>query len=96
MDTDGSRYCLKEQSYNNFVKEVLLWKEWGHTSGEISALLVRIYKEQSGGGALAAIDRKQRRKSLKITLTRLRDDEVGFEEMRQLAVSTLSEFERVL
>ncbi len=88
--------ALREQAYTNFIQEVLFWADLGYTTGEISELLVRIYKEQSGGGALAAKDRKQRRVELKATLTRLKDDKDESEELHQLAQSTLSEVKRVL
>ena len=87
--------ALKEQAYSSFIKEILFWKELGYTSDEISALLVRIYKEQSGGGALAAEDRKQRRKGLKTTLTRLKDDKAKSDGLHQLAGAALLELKRV-
>lgn len=88
--------ALREQAYTNFVQEILYWTELGYTTGEISALLVRVYKEQSGGGALAAEDRKQRRVELKATLTRLNGDKAESEELHHLAQSTLSEFRRIV
>ena len=87
--------ALREQAYTNFVKELLLWKGLGYTLGEISELLVRIYKEQSGGGRLVAKDRKQRRERLKATLGRLKDDEAESEELHQLAESILLALKRV-
>lgn len=87
--------ALREQAYTNFIREILFWADLGYTRGEISALLTRIYKEQSGGGILAAEDRKQRRVELKATLTRLKDDKAESEELHQLAQSTLSEVKKV-
>jgi hypothetical protein len=81
---------LKEQAYNNFVQEILFWKDHGYTFDEISEFLVRIYREQIGGGSLVAKDRKQRRIRLKATLTRLKNDKAVSNEMSQLAVLTLS------
>jgi hypothetical protein len=87
--------ALKEQAYTNFVKELLSWREFGYTLSEMAALLVRIYKEQSGGDPLAKKDRAERREMLKATLTRLRDDKAVSEELHQLAESTLSGLQRV-
>ena len=84
-----------EQAYTSFVKELLLWTELGYTLSEMSELLVRIYKEQSGGGPLVETDRKERRQRLKSTLTRLKDDEARSAELHQLAESTLSALKRV-
>jgi len=81
---------IKEQSYTYFVKELLLWTELGYTLDEISELLVRIYKDQSGGGRLVVKDRKQRRERLKATLTRLKDDQTKCDELHDLAEFTLS------
>ncbi len=88
--------ALREQSYTSFIKELLFWRELGYTLGEVSELLVRIYKEQSGGGRLVQKDRKQRRERFKATLARLKDDKAESEELHQLAQSTLLELERVL
>jgi len=81
---------INEQAYIYFVKELLLWTELGYTSNEISELLVRIYKDQSGGGRLVEKDRKQRRERLKATLTRLKDDLTKCEELQDMAEFTLS------
>lgn len=81
---------IMEQAYTRFIEELLLWKELGYTSSEISGLLVRIYKEQSGGGPLVEKDRKERRERLKATLARLRDDETKPDELHRLAETTLS------
>ncbi|MFC2071979.1 MBL fold metallo-hydrolase [Chloroflexota bacterium] len=88
--------ALKEQSYTHFIEELLFWRELGYTSDEISELLVRIYKEQIGGGKLVQKDRKQRRERLKATLARLKDDEAEPEELHQLAQSTLLKLQTVL
>ncbi len=87
--------ALKEQAYTNFVKELLSWREFGYTLSEMAALLVRIYKEQSGGDPLAKKDRAERREMLKATLIRLRGDKAESEELHQLAESTLSGLQRV-
>lgn len=80
---------LQEHAYTSFVEEVLLWREQGITLDEMAELLVRIYKEQSGGGRLVEKDRRERRERLKETLTRLKDDESAPQELRNLAESTL-------
>jgi hypothetical protein len=84
-----------EEAYASFIEELLLWIELGYSSSEVSELLVRIYKEQSGGGPLVEEDRKERRERIKATLVRLRDDEAVSDELHQLAESTLSDLKRV-
>jgi hypothetical protein len=86
---------LKEHAYTSFIQEVLFWKEHGYTFDEVSEFLVRIYKEQTGGGSLVAKDRKQRRVRIKITLARLKNDKAVSNEMRQLAESTLSKLDLI-
>jgi len=86
---------MREQAYTSFVEELLLWRELGYTSSEIGELLVRIYREQSGGGALVEEDRKERRERLKAMLARLKEDEAESGQLRQLAESTLSELKRL-
>ncbi len=87
--------ALREQAYASLIKEALFWRELGYTWGEISELLVRIYKEQSGGGGLVTRDRKERQERLKATLTLLKDDDAESEELHQLAESTLLALRRV-
>jgi hypothetical protein len=84
-----------EEAYASFIEELLLWIELGYSSSEISELLVRIYKEQSGGGPLVEDDRKERRERINATLVRLRDDEAMSDELHQLAEATLSDLKRV-
>ena len=67
----------------------------GYTEGEINEILVRIYREQSGGGPLVQQDRKQRRERLRMILVRLRNDETADGDMRRMAVSTLLSLEQV-
>ena len=86
---------LREQAYTNLIKESLFWMELGYTLSEISAFLVRIYKEQSGGDTAAQKDRKERRARLKATLTRLKDDDSASEELHQLAEATFSALKKV-
>ncbi len=86
---------IMEHAYTSFVQEILFWKELGYSLDEIYELLVRIYKEQGGGGPLVEQDRKQRREKLKTTLARLRNDEAESDELHQLAESTLSELEGI-
>lgn len=81
--------ALKEQAYTYFVEELLLWTELGYTLNDVSELLARIYKEQSGGGPLVKQDRQERRERLKATLARLKDDESKPDELRKLAEMTL-------
>ncbi len=81
---------IKQKAYADFIKELLVWTELGYTSAEISGLLVRIYKEQSGGSSLVRQDRRERRVRLKETLDVLKDDQAKPGELRQLAESTLA------
>jgi hypothetical protein len=87
--------AIREQGYANFTDELLVWRDLGYTPEEITGFLVRIYREQSGGGPLVEQDRRQRRKRLRDTLSRLRDDEAVSGEMHQLAISTLVELKRI-
>lgn len=87
--------ALKEQAYASFIRELSLWKEQGYAADEISDMLVRIYREQSGGGPLVQQDRKQRRERLKMILTKLGDDETAAGDIRQLAVAALLSLEKV-
>ncbi|MFC2069677.1 MBL fold metallo-hydrolase [Chloroflexota bacterium] len=86
---------IKEKAYSNFITELQLWIELGYTISDVSDILVRIYKEQSGGNRLVKQDRKDRRARLKDTLTRLRDDKVSSSEFYQLAESTLSKLKKI-
>jgi len=87
--------ALKEQAYATFVRELSLWKELGYAADEVREMLVRIYREQSGGGPLVQQDRKQRRERLKRILARLGGDENAAADMRQIAATTLSSLEKV-
>jgi len=80
----------REQAYAMFVEELILWTKLGYKQDEISRLLLRIYREQSGGGPLVEEDRRERREQLRILLNRLKDDETQTAEIRQLAKSTQS------
>lgn len=80
----------REQAYANFAEELVLWTELGYAPDEISDLLVRIYREQSGGGPLVESDRQERRERLRGLLTRLTGDEAQPAKIRQIAESTQS------
>ena len=80
----------REQAYVDFIEELTLWMGLGYTPDEISKLLVRIYREQSGGGPLVEEDRQERKERLRGLLTRLKGDEAQTTEIRQLAKSTQS------
>jgi hypothetical protein len=86
---------IMEQAYAGFVSELLLWKEFGYNSSELSDFLVRIYLEQSGGARLVQQDRKERRQRLKETLARLKEDQDQPEALRELAGSTLSAVKKI-
>jgi hypothetical protein len=57
-------------------------------------MLLRIYNEQSGGGYLVKEDRKERRKRLIKTLTRLQADVGATGDLRRIADETLSQLPR--
>ena len=78
-----------EQAYKSFIEELSLWRRLGYNPAEITRLLVRIYREQSGGGPLVEQDRKERRRRLQTILARLKDDKAQPDELRELAESTL-------
>ena len=80
----------REQAYISFAEELALWTELGYTPDEINGLLVRIYREQSGGGPLVEKDRQERRERLRVLLTRLQGDEAQPDPIRQIAESTQS------
>jgi glyoxylase-like metal-dependent hydrolase (beta-lactamase superfamily II) len=80
----------REEAYVSFINELVLWTELGYTPDEISGLLVRIYREQVGGGPLVEKDRHERRERLKGLLARLRADEAQPDSIRRLAESTQS------
>ncbi len=82
--------ALREQAYLNFIEEMLRWSDLGYTWSEVSALLVRIYQEQSGGSPVVRKDRQQRRVRLRETLKRIRGDSAQPQELRELAEATLS------
>ena len=86
---------IMEKAYAGFVCELLLWKEFGYNSSELSDFLVRIYLEQSGGARLVQQDRKERRQRLKETLARLKEDQDQPEALRELAGSTLSDLGKI-
>ena len=65
---------LLEQAYIGFIQEVLCWQKEGYALEEISEFLVRIYREQIGGNRQVALDRKQRRERMKVTLSRIQQD----------------------
>ena len=86
---------IMEQAYTRFVEEILLWMELGYSPSEISDLLVRIYREQRGGGRLVEQDRKERKERLEATLLRLKDDGAHSHQLHQLAESTLMKLKGV-
>ena len=82
---------LREEAYARFMNELVIWREWGYSPEEISRILIRIYREQKGGGRSIKKDRKERRAWLKATLIRLRNDDHGPDSLRVVAESTLME-----
>lgn len=94
-DLEPTIKALVERAYTSFVNEVLQWMGLGYSPSEVSELLVRIYKEQSGGGPLVEEDREERRERLKATLGRLKNDQAVSGELHLLADTTLAKLKRV-
>jgi glyoxylase-like metal-dependent hydrolase (beta-lactamase superfamily II) len=86
---------LKEQAYQSFIQEILLWKEHGYSFEEIAEFLTRIYREQTGGDTFVAQDRKQRRAIIKTTLARLKNDKAVSDDIRKLAELTRSKLDLI-
>jgi hypothetical protein len=86
---------LKERAYQSFIREILFWKNRRYTLNEIAEFLIRIYREQTGGGSLVAKDRKQRRAILKTTLARLKNDKNVSDEIRKTAELTRSKLDSI-
>jgi len=82
---------ILEKAYAAFVQELLLWMGQGYDVKEIAELLVRVYREQTDGGPQVEEDRRERRKRLKQTLVRLKDEEGAAEALRQIAAATLTQ-----
>lgn len=80
---------LKEQAYVSFTREVGYWLELGYSTDDAAALLVRIYREQRGGGGLVEQDRRQRRQRLQATLERILVDPRQPDELKSIATATL-------
>jgi len=85
--------AIREGAYTAFIEEILLWNEMGYSPGETTELLIRVYREQSGGGVLVEQDRKERRERIEETLARLKDDPEAADELRSFAEATLSKIE---
>ena len=86
---------LLEQAYAGFIREVQTWQKQGYSYAEITEFMVRIYKEQYGGSKAVAYDRKQRKESMKTTLSRLQKDKDVPAAFRQLAETTLEKLAEI-
>jgi len=86
---------IRWRCYTSFVEDMKLWLNLRYGLKDITEILVRIYREQVGGGPLVKDDRAERRERLKETLTRLRDDKAVSDDLHQIAESTLPELEKV-
>ncbi len=86
---------IREKAHTNFINELLFWKTSGYHPKEMSDFLVRIFREQQGGGPLVNQDRKERRQKIKETLARLRDEGERTDGLKTLAESTLSAINRI-
>jgi hypothetical protein len=81
---------LRETAYANFMDTINLWLDMGYGPDDICSLLVRIYREQTGGGRLVEEDRKERKKRLTETLGRLTSEKIESDPLHHIAISTLS------
>ena len=92
---------LQGSGYRTFVDIVKLWLRpldkngFGYTSGDVADFLLRIYKEQNGGGELVGQDRRERRIDLKNKLALLKTDEQEPEELHSVADMAASKIEKV-
>ncbi len=92
---------LKARSYRSFVDELRVWLNpldkggFGYDVEAVSRFVLRIYKEQSGGGDWAGQDRKERRVDLKDKLSALKTDKGQTEELRQVAEKALAMIEKI-
>lgn len=86
---------IREKAHAAFMEELLLWKDLGYDTEEISELLAGIYREQDGGGYLVKDDREERRERITETLTRMAADEAGKDGLSSLAELTLSKLKNI-
>jgi hypothetical protein len=92
---------LKARGYQSFIEELKLWLNpleqggFGYDLDAVSRFLLRIYKEQTGGGELVGQDRKERRLDLREKLSMLRTDVEQPQELHLLAESALSMIEKI-
>jgi glyoxylase-like metal-dependent hydrolase (beta-lactamase superfamily II) len=86
---------VREKAYAGFIHELLFWKAAGYNPKEMSDFLIRIFREQHGGGPLVNEDRKERRQRIKETLARLRDEGDRTDGLKTLAESTLAAINRI-
>jgi hypothetical protein len=61
----------------------------------MSDFLIRIFREQHGGGPLVTEDRKERRQRIKEILVRLKDEGDRTDGLKTLAESTLAAINRI-
>ncbi len=86
--------AIYERAYTAFVQEIRYWLEIGYSGKEVSDLLHRIYREQSGGNKLVKKDRKERRVRLQDNLTRMIDDTCLDDGLHRLARITLDKIRK--
>jgi len=86
---------FQERAYEAFLNEIALWKAFEYTPAEITECMIRIYREQAGGGKLVQADRKERRKRIRETLARMKADPSVPGELRSIGESALSGLKRI-
>ncbi|MFO7963268.1 MAG: MBL fold metallo-hydrolase [Desulfobacterales bacterium] len=85
---------LLENAYTYFVATLRQWIATGYCLSEIRDLLVRIYKEQSGGGKLVEQDRAERRVRLARMLQRLASESIETDDLNWIAEAALARVSR--
>ena len=92
---------LQENAYRNFTDELKLWLKpmaqsgFGYSTADVAGFLLRIYKEQTGGGDLVGQDRRERRIDLKQKLVKLKTDPGQPAELKDAAEKALALIEKV-
>lgn len=86
---------MLEQSYFDFVQELILWHNLGYGIDEIFNLIIKIYTALSGGTDWVRADREEKRMRLKEILKKLAADKNYSDEYRRLAATTYKELEEL-
>lgn len=80
---------ILERAYQAFIKEIRFWLQVGYTPADVSELLQRIYREQSGGAKMVKRDRLERKARLKDNLNKMSSDPALNDKLHNIAQNTL-------